>query len=289
MKTGSFEQIVNAGASSCLQRHERAKLAEGFSSTLRTDAFGDGSVKVDVYNDESILDSNNEDPTKRYRSHVVATGLKKNASLGGQPLWDESPLRHCPHGNASLHAAPPPATWHMHMREHMHNAHAHAPRLPTGCARSRMCPHTVAVLRGIVPVTREPWAVDEEIYNRNSTRDTTMDARGACQPTQRLDGPRRSWLVTHSRCAPCAPLLWQRAAAHWTSAPYRTRRVRKCARSPGQVSTCPTTRGGPPCSARKARGASELAARCRGLVALIFVRRGSRGCIFEPETRAFLV
>ena len=138
MKTGSFEQIVNAGASSCLQRHERAKLAEGFSSTLRTDAFGDGSVKVDVYNDESILDSNNEDPTKRYRSHVVATGLKKNASLGGQPLWDESPLRHCPHGNASLHAAPPPATWHMHMREHMHMHMRHACRRD---ARDRECAH----------------------------------------------------------------------------------------------------------------------------------------------------
>ena len=67
---------------------------------------------------------------KRYRSKVTATGLKKNASLGGQPDWDSSTLRHCPH-----------------------------------------------VLRGITPVTREPWAVDEQIYNRDSLRDTTMDAR----------------------------------------------------------------------------------------------------------------
>jgi hypothetical protein len=34
-------------------------------------------------------------------------------------------------------------------------------------------------LRGISPVTREPWAIDEQIYNRDTTRDTTMDERGA--------------------------------------------------------------------------------------------------------------
>ena len=89
----------------------------------------DGSAQTE-YNDESALDSNNG-----YMSHITATGLKRNASLGfgggeGQPLWDSSPLRHCPH-----------------------------------------------VLRGISPVTREPWAVDEQIYNKNTTRDTTLDER----------------------------------------------------------------------------------------------------------------
>lgn len=103
-KTGSFERIVNA------------------------DHFGDGKAGLCEYNDESIYDSNNPDKAKCYRSHVTATGLKNNASLGGQPLWDSSPLRHCPY-----------------------------------------------VLRGIAPVTREPWAVDEHIYNRDTTRDTTMD------------------------------------------------------------------------------------------------------------------
>lgn len=38
----------------------------------------------------------------------------------------------------------------------------------------RRCPHA---LRGISPATREPWAVDEQIYNRDTTRDTTMDER----------------------------------------------------------------------------------------------------------------
>ena len=38
----------------------------------------------------------------------------------------------------------------------------------------RYCPH---VLRGISPVTREPWCIDEKIYNRDTTRDTTMDER----------------------------------------------------------------------------------------------------------------
>ena len=85
------------------------------------------------YNDESVLDSN-----QGYVSHITATGLKKNSSLAfggglnasGQPMWDSSPLRHCPH-----------------------------------------------VLRGISPVTREPWAIDEQIYNRDTTRDTTDDER----------------------------------------------------------------------------------------------------------------
>ena len=63
-RTGSFEQVVNA------------------------DQFGDGTLQ-DEYNDESILDSNNG-----YRSHVTATGLKRNASLGGQPLWDSSTRRY---------------------------------------------------------------------------------------------------------------------------------------------------------------------------------------------------
>ena len=40
----------------------------------------------------SALDSNNG-----YRSRITATGLKRNASLGGQPLWDSSPMRYCPH------------------------------------------------------------------------------------------------------------------------------------------------------------------------------------------------
>ena len=82
------------------------------------------------YNDESIYDSNNPDAAKRYRSQVTATGLKRNASLGGQPLWDSSPMRYTPF-----------------------------------------------VLRGIKPVTREPWCVDEKIYNEDTTRDTTDDER----------------------------------------------------------------------------------------------------------------
>jgi hypothetical protein len=69
-KTGSFEKIYNA------------------------DHFGDGTEQDDEYNDESALDSNNG-----YRSQVTATGLSKNASLGAQPLWDSSPLRHTPYGN----------------------------------------------------------------------------------------------------------------------------------------------------------------------------------------------
>ena len=77
MKTGSFERLYNA------------------------DIFGDGTVKREVYNDESALDSNNPNAERRYRSHVTATGLKKNASLGGQPLWDSSPLRHTPYGNCT--------------------------------------------------------------------------------------------------------------------------------------------------------------------------------------------
>ena len=101
-KTGSFERVANA------------------------DAHGTEFDEMERYNDESILDSNNPDELKRYRSHVTATGLKKNASLGGQPLWDSSPMRHAPY-----------------------------------------------TLRGIQPVTREPWHVDEQIKNRNTTRDTT--------------------------------------------------------------------------------------------------------------------
>ena len=38
----------------------------------------------------------------------------------------------------------------------------------------RPCPF---VLRGIRPVTREPWVYDEKVYNRNTTRDTTDDER----------------------------------------------------------------------------------------------------------------
>ena len=38
----------------------------------------------------------------------------------------------------------------------------------------RSCPF---VLRGIKPVTREPWVFDERIYNRDTTRDTTDDER----------------------------------------------------------------------------------------------------------------
>ena len=99
IKTGSFERHVNAEM--------------------------DGTT-AEEYNDESVLDSNNG-----YRSSVTATGLAKNASIGGQPLWDTSTRRYCPY-----------------------------------------------VLRGISPVTREPWAIDEQFYNRNTTRDTTMDERG---------------------------------------------------------------------------------------------------------------
>lgn len=94
------------------------------------DAHGDGTVAARTYNDESILDSNNPDPARRYRSHVTASGLRKNASLGEQPLWDSSTRRYCPPG-----------------------------------------------LKGIIPVTREPWAVDEWFYNRQTTRDTRSDNR----------------------------------------------------------------------------------------------------------------
>ena len=38
----------------------------------------------------------------------------------------------------------------------------------------RPCPF---VLRGMKPVTREPWVFDERIYNRDTTRDTTDDER----------------------------------------------------------------------------------------------------------------
>ena len=83
-------------------------------------------TRVEEYNDESILDSNNG-----YRSQITASGLKKNASLGDQPLWNSSPMRYCP------------------------------PRL-----------------QGIQPVTREPWALDEDVYNRRfETRDVGI---GAC-------------------------------------------------------------------------------------------------------------
>jgi len=76
------------------------------------------------YADESPLDFNNG-----YTSHVTATGLARNASLGDVDEWDGSPLRHAPH-----------------------------------------------VLRGMKPVTREPWAFDEQVYNEDTTRDTTDDA-----------------------------------------------------------------------------------------------------------------
>ena len=71
-------------------------------------------TKVEEYNDESVLDSNNG-----YRSQITATGLRKNASIGGQPIWDSSPFRPCPY-----------------------------------------------VLRGMKPVTREPWVFDERVYNK---------------------------------------------------------------------------------------------------------------------------
>ena len=38
----------------------------------------------------------------------------------------------------------------------------------------RYCPF---VLKGLSPITREPWCEDEKVYNRNTTRDTTMDER----------------------------------------------------------------------------------------------------------------
>ena len=102
-KTGSFERVANR------------------------DQHGSKTDFVTQYNDESVLDSNNPDAARRYRSHVTATGLAKNASLGEQPKWDSSPLRHCPH-----------------------------------------------VLRGISPVTREPWWHDEQVYNRDTTNDTSQ-------------------------------------------------------------------------------------------------------------------
>ena len=106
-KTGSFERVLNA------------------------DAFGDGTVAQEEYNDESALDSINADGQQvGYRSTVTATGLKRNSSMGGQPLWDSSVRRYCP-----------PA------------------------------------LKGIAPITREPWCEDEKVYNRNTTRDTSLDER----------------------------------------------------------------------------------------------------------------
>jgi len=37
--------------------------------------------------------------------------------------------------------------------------------------------HTPHVLRGIKPVTAEPWAMDEAIYNEDTLRDTTDEER----------------------------------------------------------------------------------------------------------------
>ena len=47
-----------------------------------------------------------------------------------------------------------------------------------------------AQLRGIKPITREPWCVDEKIYNEDTTRDTTDDERGRePPPTQEFAPP----------------------------------------------------------------------------------------------------
>lgn len=138
---------------------------------VRADQFGDGRHQRDLYNDESILDSNNDDPTKRYRSHVTATGLAKNASLGGQPLWDSSTLRHTPYGARTCQPQP------VNLKTPM--SLVMVARLTRASTRHTRRVSYTAVLRGISPVTREPWAVDEQVYNRDTLRDTTMEERGA--------------------------------------------------------------------------------------------------------------
>jgi hypothetical protein len=60
--------------------------------TQKTGDFEQELNNEDVYDDESALDSNHG-----YTSQVTATGLERNASIGGQPTWDSSPLRHTPH------------------------------------------------------------------------------------------------------------------------------------------------------------------------------------------------
>ena len=100
--------------------------AHSFERVYNADAHGDGRAAREAYNDESALDSHNG-----YRSHITATGLKKNSSLGGQPLWDSSPMRYTPYA-----------------------------------------------LRGLSPVTREPWAIDEKVYNEDTTRSTLNEERG---------------------------------------------------------------------------------------------------------------
>ena len=80
----------------------------------------------EAYNDESPLDYNNG-----YESHVTASS-GHNAGLGNKPMWDNSPMRNCPHP-----------------------------------------------LRGIKPMTVEPWAIDRDVYNADTTRDTTEDAAAA--------------------------------------------------------------------------------------------------------------
>ena len=37
--------------------------------------------------------------------------------------------------------------------------------------------YTPYALRGIVPITREPWAVDEAVYNEDTLRDTRGEER----------------------------------------------------------------------------------------------------------------
>ena len=117
---------------------EHGRTAGSFERLVNADLHGTGREAVETYNDESALDSNNG-----YRSTVTATGLKRNASLGGQPLWDSSTRRYCP-----------PA------------------------------------IKGMMPVTREPWCEDEKYYNRNSTRDTTMDERAGGGALGKAEDPK---------------------------------------------------------------------------------------------------
>jgi len=95
----------------------------------KTGSLERGLNREEAYNDESVLDSNNPDASRRYVSRTTSTGLTRRA---GQPAWDETTYRNTPHA-----------------------------------------------LRGmrLLPYHREPWAVDEQVYNHDTLRDTTDEER----------------------------------------------------------------------------------------------------------------
>jgi hypothetical protein len=67
--------------------------------------------------------------------------------------------------------------------------------------------HTPYALRGISPVTREPWAVDLQVYNRNSTRTESYTERGESRQHMRQRaatpcGPRLGRVITTCTAPP---------------------------------------------------------------------------------------